>query len=109
MNNILTGHEPADENASNPVAESAGAPTADSEADTDTGNGVDAAAVDALADRLMNNGMRIVARDDEAGVLTVGKLRDTYRVRPGQVIEGEGRFRQHLEQLVDGENNADRE
>jgi hypothetical protein len=35
------------------------------------------------------------------------KLRDTYRVKPGEVIEGEGRFRPRLERLVtvDGANN----
>ena len=38
---------------------------------------------DALADRLMSNGMGIVARNDKVRTLTIGKLCDTYRVRPG--------------------------
>ena len=69
----------------------------------------DAAAVDALAERLTNNGMRVVDRDDDAGTLTVKKMRDTYRVEPGRVIEGEGRFRQRLEQLVSAEDAANDE
>ena len=67
----------------------------------------DRGAIDALEDRLANSGMRVVDRDDETGTLTIEKMRDTYRVKPGEVIEGEGRFRPRLEQLVtvDGANN----
>ena len=51
--------------------------------------------------------MRVVDRDDETGTLTIEKMRDTYRVKPGQVIDGDGRFRPRLERLVtvDGANN----
>jgi len=44
--------------------------------------------------------MRVVDRDEEEGTLTVKKMRETYLVAPGRVIEGDGRFRQRLEGLV---------
>ena len=78
--------------------------TVDSEAKT-SDEGPDSGAVDALEERLANSGMRVVDRDKE-GTLTVAKMRDTYRVRPGQVIEGDGRFRQRLEQLVTGDGDG---
>ena len=81
------------------TSESLSAPSAPSDAgvETDTENGTTGdAAVDAIEAQLANNGMRVVDRDDDAGTPTVEKMRDTYRVEPGRVIEGDSRFRQRL-------------
>ena len=85
----------------------AGSADSDSASTTETTSedGSDAAAFDALAERLASSGMRVVDRDEEMGTLTIEKMRDTYRVKPGQVVEGDGRFRSRLEQLV-GDDDA---
>ena len=85
------------------------ASTTENQTETTSEDGSDAAAFDALAERLASSGMRVVDRDDEAGTLTVKKMRDTYRVAPGRVIEGEGRFRQRLEGLVADDGDANEE
>ena len=53
--------------------------------------------------------MRVVDRDDEEGTLTVAKMRDTYRVEPGRVIDGDGRFRQRLDELVATADDTNKE
>ena len=91
--------ESTEEKRANSDSEPAGSADPDSGVDTENETEDGAAAVDALEERLANSGMRVVDRD-EAGTLTVAKMRDTYRVEPGRVIKGDGRFRQRLEQLV---------
>lgn len=91
--------EPPEEERAASGAALAESTTPDSAVDAERKTEGDAAAVDALEERLASSGMRVVDRD-EAGTLTVAKMRDTYRVEPGRVIEGDGRFRQRLEDLV---------
>ena len=78
------------------------------ETETEEGNAA-GDALDVLEERLATSGMRVVDRDDEAGTLTIEKMRDTYRVEPGRVIEGDGHFRQRLEGLVATAGDANEE
>jgi hypothetical protein len=91
------------------AASSAGSATPDPEATIDSETEDDAAGIDALAERLADSGMRVVDRDDEEGTLTVAKMRDTYRVEPGRFIDGDGRFRQRLDELVATADDTNKE
>ena len=54
----------------------------------------------ALKERLEAGGM-IVEIGPDGDTLTVSKLGDSYRVRPGEVVEGDGALRSRLSSLVD--------
>lgn len=97
------------EESSAPASEDEESDTAlDSESDGDAPESDDAPTTEAdlsesmraLKDRLEEGGMSVeIEPDGEA--LSVSKLGDSYRVRPGTVIEGEGALRGRLSSIVD--------
>ncbi len=54
----------------------------------------------ALKERLEDGGMTVESESD-GQALQATKLGDTYRVRPGEIIEGDGALRAQLAPIVD--------
>lgn len=77
-----------------------------SEGDTETGTETapePPAAVRALEQRLTEGGMDTDI-EDNGQIVRATKLGETYRVRPDEVVEGEGVLRNHLEEIVTTDN-----
>ncbi|MFC6965100.1 hypothetical protein ACFQL7_28225 [Halocatena marina] len=88
-------------NDENPVADPAtDAATAEDETSAPADARTDAeASMHALKERLEGGGMSVEIEPD-GQALTATKLGDTYRVRPGELIEGEGALRSRLASIV---------
>lgn len=56
------------------------------------------AAVRDLKDNLTDRGMIVEINDDQT--ITAEKLGERYRLQPGEVIDGDGRYREKLEEIV---------
>ena len=61
------------------------------------------AAVQVLKQRLEDGGMTTELEADDRTIRAT-KLGDTYRVRPGEVLDGDGPLRNRLEELVDADD-----
>lgn len=70
------------------------------ETSTDDSPTKPSAAVRALEERLENGGMTTELEADDYTIRAT-KLGDTYRVRPGEVLDGDGPLRSRLEDIVD--------
>lgn len=77
----------------------------DSDSTTDTSTSIEdsttqpAAAVRTLKQRLENGGMTTEVEADGQTIRTT-KLGETYRVRPGEILDGDGALRSRLEDIV---------
>lgn len=86
--------------------EDAPAPDSNSDSDPDCDPTSDPpAAVRALQQRLDEGGMTTALEDDNQTIRAT-KLGETYRVRPDEVLEGDGALRNRLEQIVTADHHT---
>lgn len=86
-----------------PPTESAQAPASDADGSQDDAAATAAecsASIRALKERLEEGGMTVEIETD-GQALQATKLGDTYRVRPGEIIDGDGALRSQLEPIVE--------
>src|SRR5699024_5237506 len=79
------------------------APNASTATTTEDGPREPSAAVCALRRRLNDGGMTTELESDQR-IIRATKLGDTYRVRPGEVLDGDGPLRSRLEELVNADD-----
>jgi hypothetical protein len=101
--NARAAHEEA-ESADTGEEGERGHPTPSGEASAESAAGGSETPRETLAtleQRLTDEGVRVTDVDEEAGTLTARKLGQSYTVAPGEVLDGEGRHRQRIEQIVE--------